>query len=61
MFYELCHFERFLNSCGIYLSEFERNLIKDLGTVYITCYRGTKNLNIRNSYLKLFNTVNLLD
>ena len=56
-FYQLDSFDNFLKSSGIYMEFYQREIIKNLGTVYITCYTGTKNLNIRSSYKNLLDAL----
>ena len=57
-FYELNFFITFLSSCNISLQLFEREIIENLGTVYISCYRNTKDLCIRGSYKALLDSIN---
>ena len=52
-FYQLDAFDNFLKTSGIYMEFYQKEIIKNLGTVYITCYTGTKNLNIRSTYKNL--------
>jgi hypothetical protein len=52
-FYQLEAFENFLKSSGIYMQLYQREIIQNLGTVYVACYTGTKNLNFRASYKNL--------
>jgi len=52
-FYQLEAFENFLKFSGIYMQFYQREIIQNLGTVYATCYTGTKNLNLRGSYKNL--------
>jgi hypothetical protein len=56
-FYQLEAFENFLKSSGMFLEFYQKGIIKNLGTVYITCYTGTKNLNIRGSYKNLIDSL----
>lgn len=56
-FYQLEAFENFLKSSGIFLEFYQKGIIKNLGTVYVTCYTGTKNLNIRGSYKNLLDSL----
>jgi hypothetical protein len=56
-FYQLEVFENFLKSSGIFLEFYQKGIIKNLGTVYVTCYTGTKNLNIRGSYKNLLDSL----
>ena len=52
-FYEIHLFEKFLSSCNITLQEYQRSIIENLGSVFISCYKGTTQLNIRPTYEKL--------
>ena len=56
-FYQLEAFENFLKSSGIYMQLYQREIIQNLGTVYVTCYTGTKNLNFRSSYKNLLDSI----
>lgn len=56
-FYQLNSFDNFLKMSGINMEFYQREIIKNLGTVYITCYTGTKNLNIRSTYKNLLDTL----
>jgi hypothetical protein len=56
-FNQLEAFENFLKSSGIYMQLYQREIIQNLGTVYVTCYTGTKNLNLRGSYNNLLNSM----
>ena len=60
-FYQLDAFDNFLKSSGIYMEFYQKDIIKNLGTVYITCYTGTKNLNIRSTYKNLTDALNEYD
>lgn len=53
VFYQMKYFESFLTMCGIKLELFQKDIIRNLGTAYITCHSGTKNLSIRYSYKSL--------
>lgn len=53
MFFTLGSFDMFLRDCGIYLYGYQRELIRNSSTVYCTCYDGTKELNMKESYTKL--------
>lgn len=55
-FYQVEAFENFLKSSGIYMQLYQREIIQNLGTVYATCYTGTKNLNLRASYKNLLDS-----
>ena len=55
-FYQLEAFENFLKSSGIYMQLYQREIIQNIGTVYATCYNGTKNLNLRGSYKNLLDS-----
>jgi hypothetical protein len=56
-FYQLDVFESFLKTSGIYMEFYQKDIIKNLGTVYATCYTGTKNLNVRANYKNLLDTL----
>ena len=56
-FYTLTAFDNYLKSCGITLELYQRDIINNLGTVYVTCYTGTKNLNIRSTYRNLLDSM----
>ena len=56
-FYQLEAFENFLKSSGIYMQLYQREIIQNIGTVYATCYTGTKNLNLRGSYKNLLDSI----
>lgn len=58
VFYQLDAFDNFLRSCGIYMELYQKDIIRNLGTVYATCYTGTKRLNIRGSYNNLIDSLN---
>jgi len=60
-FYQLEAFENFLKSSGIYMQLYQREIIQNLGTVYATCYTGTKNLNLRGSYNNLLDSMKEYD
>lgn len=57
IFYKFEAFETFLKNSGIYLEFYQKEIINNLGTVYITCYDGTKKLNIRGSYKNLIDSM----
>ena len=57
-FFTLSAFESFIRDCGITLELYQREIINNLGTVYITCYRNSKELNIRSSYKSLMDAMN---
>lgn len=56
-FYQLEAFENFLKSSGIYMQLYQREIIRNLGTVYVACYTGTKSLNFRASYNNLLESM----
>lgn len=61
-FYTLEAFTTFLsNTCKIYLALYQQEIIRNLGEVYISCYRGKRELCIRSSYKKLLETMNQHD
>lgn len=57
-FYQLDAFDNFLKASGIYMELYQKDIIRNLGTVYITCYTGTKNLSIRGTYGNLLESLN---
>lgn len=57
-FYQLESFENFLKASGIFMQLYQREIITNLGTVYITCYKGTKELNVRGSFKNLLDSMN---
>jgi hypothetical protein len=56
-FYHLDAFDNFLKTSGIHMEFYQKEIIKNLGTVYITCYTGTKSLNIRSTYKNLLDAL----
>ena len=56
-FYKLDSFEYFLKTCNIFMESYQRDIIRNLGTVYVSCYTGTKQLSIRSSYTSLANSI----
>lgn len=60
-FYQLDSFENFLKTSGIFMELYQREIITNLGRVYATCYKGTKNLNIRASYKNLLDSMHEYD
>lgn len=58
VFYQLSVFDAFLKSSNIYLALYQREIIQTLGCVYVSCYRGTKELCIRSSYKHLIDGMN---
>lgn len=57
-FDDLGSLEDYLKACGMYLQLYQRDIINNCGTVYMTCYKGTKELNVRGSYGKLIDSMN---
>ena len=57
IFYQLDAFDNFLKTSDIYMELYQKEIIKNLGTVFITCYTGTKNLNIRSTYKNLLDAL----
>lgn len=49
-FNDIKSFEDYLKSCGIYMQLYQRDIIINCGTAYATCYKGSKELNLRGSY-----------
>lgn len=58
-FQSLVSFEGFLRSSGIPYSSAHIKTIKNIGTVFCSCYRGTRTLVIRSTYHNLYNTMRL--
>lgn len=57
-FYTLESFTAFLSStCKIYLALYQQEIIRNLGEVYISCYKGKSELCIRSSYKKLYDAM----
>ena len=57
IFYQLNSFDNFLKTSGIFMECYQKDIIRNLGTVYVTCYTGTKNLNIRGTYGNLLDSL----
>lgn len=57
-FKDMESFEGFLRSSSIFIRLFERDIIHNLREVWVSCYKGTKNLCIRGSYRGLVNSMN---
>lgn len=57
-FDDLGSLEDYLKACGMYLQLYQRDIINNCGTVYMTCYKGSKELNVRGSYGKLLDSMN---
>lgn len=49
-FNDIESFNEYLKKCGIYMQLYQREIIYNCKTVYATCYKGTKELNLRGSY-----------
>jgi hypothetical protein len=58
-FQSLVSFEGFLRSSGIPYSSGHIESIKNLGTVFCSCYRGTRTLVIRSTYHNLYDAMRL--
>lgn len=58
-FYTLKKFEEFLDSSGIYILGYQREIIKNMRNPYITCKKGSKELIIKVSYEALKSAVNI--
>ena len=56
-FDDMVSLEDYLRACGIFLHLYQRDIINNCGTVYMTCYKGTKELNVRGSYGKLMESM----
>ena len=57
-FYSLDAFDVFLKTSGITLELYQKDIITNLGTVYVSCYHGTRNLNVRGNYRGLLESMN---
>jgi hypothetical protein len=53
MFYTIGAFDNFLKSSGIFIQEYQKDVIKKLSRAYITCKKGTHELLIRGERLYL--------
>lgn len=53
----ISEFEDYLKKCGIYMQYFQKEMILNHGTVYATCYKGSKELNMRTSYANLLSSM----
>jgi len=53
LFYSIPAFDNFLRSCGIFIQEYQKDVIKKLDRAYITCKKGTHELLIRGERLYL--------
>lgn len=58
-FQSLASFEGFLRSSDIPYSSTHIETIKNLGTVFCSCYSGTKSLAIRSTYHDLYDAMRL--
>lgn len=58
-FYTLEKFEEFLDSCGIYMLGYQREILKNMRNPYVTCKKGTKELLIKVTYEALKAAVNI--
>ena len=56
-FYTMDGFDKFLQSSQIYLQGYQREIITNLGTVYISCKRGSTDLIIKSTYINLRNAL----
>lgn len=54
-------FEEFLKRSGICLEPYQRGIIARLGTVFVSCYKGTKVLAIRSTWKGLESAMNDTD
>lgn len=57
-FYTMEGFKGFLRDSCIYLALYQEDIIKTLKYAYISCKKGTKELVIRQSYVKLCEVIN---
>ena len=60
-FYNLPIFEEFLKSSGISMEMYQRQIIINNGTVYISCYSGTKLLCVCTTYGELLKGMGAYD
>jgi len=56
-FNDIKSFEDYLKRCGIYMQLYQRDIIINCGTAYATCYKGSKELNLRGSYGNLLDSM----
>ena len=56
-FDDISAFDDYLKGCGIYMQMYQREIIINCGTAYATCYKGSKELNLKGSYAKLFDSM----
>lgn len=56
-FDDITSFDNYLKSCGIYMQLYQQDIITNCGTAYATCYKGSKELNLRGSYAKLMDSM----
>ena len=57
-FFTVESFDNFLKSSGIYLTLWQKDVIVNLNWVYIACRKGSKELVIRQSWVKLDEEIN---
>lgn len=57
-FTDMEELERFLKASSIYMELYQKEIVNNLDTVYMTCYKGTKNLNVRATYAALMDSMN---
>lgn len=58
-FFTIDMFDRFLKESGIYMTLYEKDIIKKLKWSYITCKKGKREIIIRDSWQSLNNALNL--
>jgi hypothetical protein len=56
-FHDMEELERFLRASGIYMELYQKEIVANLATVYMTCYKDTKNLNVRSTYAALVDSM----
>ena len=56
-FHDMEELERFLRASGIYMELYQKEIVANLATVYMTCYKGTKSLNVRSTYAALVDSM----
>ena len=57
-FYDIELFDEFLKRSGINLELYQREMIINFRTVYISCYNGSKKLCVRSTYKFLLDAMN---
>ncbi len=57
IFRDMKELECFLRASGIYMELYQKEIVANLATVYMTCYKGTNNLNVRSTYAALVDSM----